>query len=73
MSASFSDIVVGCIVVGTALVAIPAFFFLITFLPGLMRTTGELIGATNRQRQASSHLSSNAQPPRANKSFAEKS
>jgi hypothetical protein len=41
----FKTIVVGYFMIGLPVIGMSAAFFLITFLPGLMRTTGEMIGA----------------------------
>lgn len=49
MQASWSDLVVAYLVVGVFLIGLPAIFFVITFLPGLMRTTGERIGESRSQ------------------------
>ena len=42
---SWSELAVGYLVIGGFVVALPVIFFLITFMPGLMRTSGEVIGA----------------------------
>jgi Na+-transporting methylmalonyl-CoA/oxaloacetate decarboxylase gamma subunit len=44
MQASWSDLIVAYLVVSVLVVGLPVVFFFVTFLPGLMRTTGELIG-----------------------------
>jgi len=44
MHTSWSDLIVAYIILGSTAIGIPALFFIITFLPGLMRTTGEQIG-----------------------------
>ena len=53
---SWSELTVGYLVVGGLVIALPAIFFLITFMPGLMRTSGEVIGSKQelpaRKRQA---------------------
>lgn len=53
---SWSELMVGYLVVGGLVIALPAIFFLITFMPGLMRTSGEVIGCKQelpaRKRQA---------------------
>jgi len=42
---SWSELAVGYLVIGGFVIALPVIFFLITFMPGLMRTSGEVIGA----------------------------
>jgi hypothetical protein len=42
---SWSELAVGYLVIGGFVVALPVIFFLVTFMPGLMRTSGEVIGA----------------------------
>ena len=42
---SWSELMVGYLVVGGLVIALPAIFLLITFMPGLMRTSGEVIGS----------------------------
>ena len=53
---SWSELTVGYLVVGGLVIALPVIFFLITFMPGLMRTSGEVIGTKQelpeRKRQA---------------------
>jgi hypothetical protein len=44
MHASWSNLAVGYLVIGLLIAGLPVIFFIITFLPGLMRTTGEHIG-----------------------------
>jgi hypothetical protein len=63
MNASLSELILGYAVVGSAVIGIPAIFFLITFLPGLMRTTGELIGTTNNEQPATTHSPSQSESP----------
>jgi hypothetical protein len=63
MHATWSDLIAGYIVLGSAAIGIPAIFFIITFLPGLMRTTGEEIG---RKEQDKLRL-----PPEATRSLSE--
>jgi hypothetical protein len=43
MHASWSNLAVGYLVIGLLIAGLPVIFFIITFLPGLMRTTGEHI------------------------------
>lgn len=63
MNASLSELILGYAVVGSAVIGIPAIFFLITFLPGLMRTTGELIGTTHSAHRAATHSPSQSESP----------
>ena len=42
---SWSELAVGYLVIGGFVVALPVIFFLVTLMPGLMRTSGEVIGA----------------------------
>ncbi len=42
---SWSDLAVAYLLIGGLVVGLPVIFFVVTFLPGLMRTTGEIIGA----------------------------
>jgi hypothetical protein len=51
MNASWSDLIAGYLILGSAAIGIPAIFFIITFLPGLMRTTGEQIGQTEQDEK----------------------
>lgn len=44
METSWSHLVVAYVVVGFLIVGLPLVFFVIAFMPGLMRTTGEGIG-----------------------------
>jgi len=45
MQPSWVEVAMGYLLVGSLLVGLPIIFFVVTFLPGLMRTTGEAIGA----------------------------
>jgi hypothetical protein len=63
MNASLSELILGYVVVGSAVIGISAIFFLITFLPGLMRTTGELIGTTNSEQPATTHSPLQSESP----------
>jgi hypothetical protein len=49
VQASWSELVVAYLVVGVLLIGLPVIFFVVTFLPGLMRTTGERIGENQAQ------------------------
>lgn len=63
MTASLSELILGYVVVGSAVVGIPSIFFLITFLPGLMRTTGEQIGMMNREQRGTTDSLSQPESP----------
>jgi hypothetical protein len=41
---SWSDLTVAYLLIGGLVIGLPVVFFVVTFLPGLMRTTGESIG-----------------------------
>lgn len=67
---------VAYLIIGVLVIGLPTIFFLITFMPGLMRTTGEVIGAEQnslaheghvRQRVSGSSAST-AHAPRKSKS-----
>lgn len=70
MQASWSELAVGYLVVGVFVVGLPLVFFVVTFLPGLMRTSGELIGEEQERRYPERRLLRPAQarpmgvPPR---------
>jgi hypothetical protein len=49
MESSWSDLVVSYLFVGVLVVGLPLIFFVVAFMPGLMRTTGEHIGASEIQ------------------------
>jgi hypothetical protein len=41
---SWSELAVGYLLIGGLVIALPVIFFVIAFMPGLMRTSGEVIG-----------------------------
>lgn len=45
MQPDWTDLVAGYVFVSAIVIGMPLIFFIVTFLPGLMRTTGEEIGA----------------------------
>lgn len=47
--------VVAYLIVGIFVIGLPVTFFLITFMPGLMRTTGETIGSHPAQSPPQGH------------------
>lgn len=56
MESSWSDIFVSYLFVVALVVGLPLIFFVIALMPGLMRTTGEHIGASEiRLRDSTSH------------------
>jgi hypothetical protein len=72
----WGELTVAYLIIGVLVIGLPTIFFLITFIPGLMRTTGEAIGAEQnslaqedhvRQRVSSSSASI-ARTPRKSKS-----
>jgi hypothetical protein len=71
----WSELAVSYLIIGGLVIGLPAIFFLITFMPGLMRTTGEVIGAEQNTLAEESHLrqhvskspASTAQSPRKSK------
>ena len=42
---SWSELALSYVFVGGLVVGLPVIFFVITFMPGLMRTSGEVIGS----------------------------
>lgn len=42
---SWSELTVGYLFIGGLFIALPVIFVVITFMPGLMRTSGEVIGS----------------------------
>jgi len=42
---SWSELAIGYVFIGGLVIALPVIFFVITFMPGLMRTSGEVIGS----------------------------
>lgn len=71
----WSELAVSYLIIGGLVVGLPVVFFLITFMPGLMRTTGEVVGAEQdilaEERHVRQHVSkspaSPAYPPRESK------
>lgn len=51
MQESWSDLTVAYLIAAGAVIGLPMIFFVITFLPGLMRTTGEVIGTDQSQKK----------------------
>jgi hypothetical protein len=51
MQTPWTDLAAGYILASAIVIGLPMIFFAITFLPGLMRTTGEQIGAERTPRQ----------------------
>ena len=41
----WSELAIGYVIIGGLVIALPVIFFVITFMPGLMRTSGEVIGS----------------------------
>ena len=39
----WSELAIGYVIIGGLVIALPVIFFVITFMPGLMRTSGEVI------------------------------
>lgn len=52
MKTTWTDLAAGYMFVSIIVFGLPLIFFVITFLPGLMRTTGEQIGAEGHQHEA---------------------
>jgi hypothetical protein len=48
---SWSELAVGYLLIGGLVIALPVIFFVIAFMPGLMRTSGEVM-APNRSYQS---------------------
>lgn len=44
MQLSLDELAIGYLAIGTLVIGLPIIFFVVTFAPGLMRTTGEGIG-----------------------------
>lgn len=66
MQPSWVEVAMGYVLLGSLLVGLPVIFFLITFLPGWMRTTGEftagqIIGSEDSEHPP--HQASPAGPP----------
>jgi hypothetical protein len=52
MANSIAEILMGYAFVIALFVGLPTIIFAVVFLPGLMRTTGEIIGSSDRQNDA---------------------
>lgn len=51
MQPSWTDLTAAYVLAGLLIVGLPAVFFVVTFAPGLMRTTGEHIGQSGDQHR----------------------